>query len=228
MRFSTEPSDVLGSRSMPGAEWFPGATLSYAEHVFRDKDPFGVALRHASELRPLGEWTWGELRSQTAAIASGLRAAGVGRGDRVAAYLPNIPETVAAFLATASIGAVWSSAAPEFGARSVIDRFSQIEPKVLLAIDGYRYGGKDFDRRAQVEEIAAEVATRVVRLGYSTARGGTSSVIFTTPVERYEGVSMPTTMFCFWILPNKYSIAFSTQAQYLVSGATSRAWLPLP
>ena len=93
---------------------------------------------------------------------------GVGEGDRVAAYMPNIPETVAALFACASIGAVWSSAAPEFGVRSVVDRFSQIEPKVLLAVDGYRYGGKDFDRRDAVDRIAAEIPSlaRVVRLGY--------------------------------------------------------------
>jgi acetoacetyl-CoA synthetase len=171
VRFAVEPSAVLGSRSMPGAEWFPGSKLSYPEHVFRGKDPAAVAIRHASELRPLAEWTWDELRAQTAAIASGLRELGVGSGDRVAAYMPNIPETVAAFLGCASIGAVWSSAAPEFGARSVIDRFSQIEPKVLLAIDGYRYGGKDFDRRSQVNEIADSVGARVVRLGYLDGSG---------------------------------------------------------
>ncbi len=162
---------VLGDRSMPGANWFPGARLSYAAHVFRGKDTDAVAIRHASELRPLGEWTWGELRAQTARIAAGLRALGVGEGDRVAAYMPNIPETIAAFLATASIGAVWSSAAPEFGARSVIDRFAQIEPKVLLAVDGYRYGGKDFDRREVVDGIGAEIGARVVRLGYLDGGG---------------------------------------------------------
>ena len=113
---------------------------------FRGRDDDAVAIRHAGELRELSQWTWGELREQTARIAAGLRRLGVGPGDRVAAYLPNIPETVAAFLATASLGAVWSSAAPEFGARSVIDRFAQIEPKVLLAVDGYRYGGRDHDR----------------------------------------------------------------------------------
>ncbi len=111
-----------------------------------------------------------------AAIAAGLRALGVGEGDRVAAYMPNIPETVAAFLACASIGAVWSSAAPEFGARSVIDRFAQIEPKVLLAVDGYRYGGKDFDRRAIVAQIAAEVPSlqrdRGARLPRRNRMGG--------------------------------------------------------
>src|SRR5205807_9880772 len=118
--FSESFRAVLGDRSMPGAEWFPGARLSYAEHILRDKDPDTLALHHASELRPLGEWTWGELRSQTAAIAAGLRSLGVGAGDRVAAYMPNIPETVAAFLACASIGATWSSAAPASGARRVI------------------------------------------------------------------------------------------------------------
>src|SRR5205823_11203365 len=105
-----------------------------------------LALQFASELRPLGHWTWGDLRRETARVRAGLTARGVGAGDRVAAYLPNIPETVAAFLATASLGAIWSSAPPEFGARSVVDRFAQIEPKVLLAADGYRYNGADVDR----------------------------------------------------------------------------------
>jgi acetoacetyl-CoA synthetase len=164
---------VLGRREMPGAEWFPGARLSYAQHIFRGKQADGVAIAHASELRDLGEWTWGDLRERTAAIAGGLRALGVGPGDRVAAYLPNIPEAIAAFLATASIGAVWSSAAPEFGARSVIDRFAQIEPKVLLAVDGYRYGGRDFDRSDAVARIAREIPglQHVVRFGYLDGRG---------------------------------------------------------
>ncbi len=150
---------VLGSRAMPGAEWFPGARLNYAEHALRPGADEAVAIRHASELRPLGEMTRGELREEVARIAAGLRALGVGPGDRVVAYLPNIPEAVAAFLACASIGAVWSSCSPDFGARSVIDRFAQIEPKVLLAVDGYRYGGKDFDRlrrRAGAARLAAD------------------------------------------------------------------------
>ena len=171
--FSTEPEAVLGRREMPGAQWFPGSRLSFAEHVFRGKRDEEVAIRHASELRELGSWTWGELRSQTARIAAGLRALGVHEGDRVVAYMPNIPETVAAFLACASIGAVWSSAAPEFGARSVIDRFAQVQPKVLLTIDGYRYGGKDFDRTAIVETVAAEIPSleRVITFGYLDGSG---------------------------------------------------------
>jgi acetoacetyl-CoA synthetase len=162
---------VIGSREMPGAEWFPGVRLSYPEHVFRGRDADAVAILHASETREPGEWTWGDLREQTARIRAGLEARGVGPGDRVAAYMPNIPETIAAFFATASLGAVWSSAAPEFGAQSVIDRFAQIEPTVILAIDGYRYGGKDFDRTAIVQRIADEVGAPVVRLGYLDGSG---------------------------------------------------------
>jgi acetoacetyl-CoA synthetase len=155
---------VLADASMPGAVWFPGTTLNYAERLFRGKPDDRVAILHASEREPLGEWTWGQLRERTAAIRAGLAARGVGRGDRVAAYLPNVPDTIAAFLATASLGAVWSSAAPEFGARSVCDRFGQIEPKVLLAVDGYRYGGKDFDKRAAVAAIGEEIGAPVVLL----------------------------------------------------------------
>jgi acetoacetyl-CoA synthetase len=162
---------VLASRAMPGAQWFPGAELNYAEHLFRGKDPDAVAILHASELRELGEVTWGELRRQAASIAARLRALGVERGDRVAAYMPNIPETVAAFLATASIGAIWSSCSPDFGPRSVIDRFAQIEPKVLLAVDGYRYNGRDFDRGETVARIAAETGGEVVTLGYLDGSG---------------------------------------------------------
>jgi acetoacetyl-CoA synthetase len=174
VRFSAGGEVVLGQTSMPGAEWFPGSLISYAEHIFRGKRDQEVAIRHASEIRTeLGTWTWGELRAQTAAIAAGLRRLGVEKGDRVVAYMPNIPETVACFLACSSIGAIWSSAAPEFGARSVIDRFAQVEPKVLLAIDGYRYGGKDFDRGAIVDRVAAEIPglQKVVRFGYLDGSG---------------------------------------------------------
>jgi acetoacetyl-CoA synthetase len=144
---------VLASRSMPGATWFPGAQLNYAEHVFRGKADEAIAIVAGGERRADEEWTWGRLRDQTRRIAAGLRRLGVQRGDRVVAYMPNIPETAAAFLATASLGAVWSSCSPDFGARSVIDRFAQIEPKVLLAVDGYRYNGRDFDRRDVVRAV---------------------------------------------------------------------------
>ncbi|MGI8585484.1 MAG: acetoacetate--CoA ligase [Thermoleophilaceae bacterium] len=153
VRASCPYERVLGSRSMPGATWFEGAKLSYAEHVFRGKPDDGVALGHASELRERGEVTWAELRGQVARIAAGLRGLGVQRGDRVVAYMPNVPETLAAFLACASIGATWSSCSPDFGAKSVVDRFAQIEPKVLFAVDGYRYNGRDFDRLDTVASL---------------------------------------------------------------------------
>ncbi len=157
---ASEPYErVLTTHEMPGAEWFPGARLSYAEHVFRNRADDEVAIRHASELRPLGEWTWGELRRRAGAVAGALREAGVVAGDRVAAYLPNIPETIAAFLGCASIGATWSSCAPEFGVRSVVDRFAQIEPKVLLTVDGYRYSGRDFDRSETIAALQRELPT---------------------------------------------------------------------
>jgi acetoacetyl-CoA synthetase len=160
VRASKPYERVLDARTMPGASWFEGAELNYAQNLLRaDRDPGAVAVLHSSELRDLGEITWGELSAQVAAAAGGLRSLGVARGDRVVAYMPNIPETLVAFLAVASIGAIWSSAAPEFGARSVIDRFSQIEPKVLLSVDGYRHGGKDFDRMEVLESILAELPT---------------------------------------------------------------------
>jgi len=159
---------VLASRTMPGTEWFAGSRLNYAEHVFAGKDDAEPAILHASELRELGELSWGELRSQVAAVAASLRGLGVEPGDRVVAYMPNIPEAIVAFLATASIGAVWSSCSPDFGPASVIDRFAQIEPKVLFAVDGYRYGGKDFDRRNVIAELQAAMPSlrRTVVLPY--------------------------------------------------------------
>lgn len=142
---------VLSSRQMPGQTWFDGAELSYPEHVLRT----GAGLVAVSQTRPTIRLSGDELAEQVAACRAGLVRLGVGRGDRVVAYLPNIPETIVAFLATASLGAIWSSAAPEFGARAVIDRFGQIAPKVLLAVDGYRYGSKAIDRSAEVAAIRA-------------------------------------------------------------------------
>ncbi len=168
VRSPTPVGPVLASRAMPGAEWFPGTRLNYAEHAFRGHDPAAVAMLHSSELRELCELQWGELETKTARIAGGLRELGVAEGDRVVAYLPNIAEAVAAFLACASLGAVWSSCSPDFGARSVVDRFAQIEPKVLLAVDGYRYGGRDFDRRDVLATLQEEMPTleRTIVLGY--------------------------------------------------------------
>jgi acetoacetyl-CoA synthetase len=148
-----EPDRVLADSTMPDAEWCPGVELNYAEHLLSRARSGTAAIVHATESSPLAELGWDELRDSVARCSAGLRRLGVGKGDRVAAYMPNVPETVIAFLATASIGAVWSSCAPEFGAPTVIDRFAQIEPKVLIATEGYRYGGKDFDRRPRVKEI---------------------------------------------------------------------------
>jgi acetoacetyl-CoA synthetase len=163
-----DPVPVLANAEMPGAEWFPNARLNYAEHVFAGKDDSETAILHASELRELDSLSWAELREQVAAVAAGLGGLGVERGDRVVAYMPNIPEAIVAFLATASIGAVWSSCSPDFGPASVIDRFAQIEPKVLFAVDGYRYGGRDFDRRDVVAEVQAAMPslTRTIVLPY--------------------------------------------------------------
>jgi acetoacetyl-CoA synthetase len=147
------PGEVLAGAPMPAQRWFPDARLNYAGHLLAGRPDGEVAIRHASEARPLAAVTWGELREAVRRCAAGLRRLGIERGDRVAAYLPNIYETVVGCLATASIGAIWSSAAPEFGASSVIDRFGQIEPKVLLAVDGYRYGGRDFDRAETVARL---------------------------------------------------------------------------
>ena len=155
VRASTPYDRVLPSREMPGAEWFTGARLNYAENLLAGKPNDRLALQHASELRELDALTWGELREQVARAASALRGLGVAPGDRVVAYLPNIPETLVAFLATASIGAIWSSCSPDFGPGSVIDRFAQIEPKVLVCVDGYRYNGRDFDRRDVVADLLA-------------------------------------------------------------------------
>jgi acetoacetyl-CoA synthetase len=172
-REAEEPAfdEVLRERVMPGARWFEGANLNYAEHIFRGKDEHEVAVVYASELRELSELRWGELREQVAQVREGLQALGVSKGDRVVAYLPNGPEALIAFLATASLGAIWSSCSPDFGPGSIVDRFDQIEPKVMFAVDGYRYGGKDFDRMEVVADVAAQIPSleRIVVIPYLSA-----------------------------------------------------------
>ncbi len=151
---------VVGSTDMPGAQWFPGARLNYAEHLLdRPEDADRVAVIARSQTRGPQQLTFGELADRVARARTGLRALGVGEGDRVVGYLPNIPEAVVAFLACASLGAVWASCAPEFGARSVVDRFAQIEPTVLLAVSGYTYGAKQVDKSADVAAIRAGLPT---------------------------------------------------------------------
>ncbi|MET0820658.1 MAG: acetoacetate--CoA ligase [Aeromicrobium sp.] len=155
----TAPGPALADDTMPGATWFPGASINYARHALamREVDPQAVAIVAYSQTREQVELTWAQLRDQVARARAGLQRLGVGRGDRVAAYLPNIPETVVAYLATASLGAVWASCAPELGPRSVVDRLGQIEPVVLLTVGGYSYGGKTVDRTAEVAAVRAEL-----------------------------------------------------------------------
>ncbi|MCH6266878.1 acetoacetate--CoA ligase [Neobacillus citreus] len=189
----TPYEEVLKVRKMPGAQWFPGATLNYAEHVFRNEIPEKEAIIYESENWTQGKITWAELKKNTAAIAEYLKSLGVQPGDRVVAYASNIHETITAFLACASIGAVWSSCAPEFGIMSVIDRFKQIEPKVLFAVDGYRYGGKDFDRLELVKKIQAELPTLqqtiIIRNINEEPNIGqlTNAVLWNHPLEIYTG-----------------------------------------
>ncbi len=161
---------VLGSRQMPGAQWFTGAELNYAEHaVGADGDTDRLAVLAHSQTRGPMELSFGDLREQVARARTGLQRLGVGPGDRVVAYLPNIPETLVAFLASASLGAVWATCAPEFGPRSVIARFGGVAPKVLLTVAGYRYGERPIDRRGEVAAIRAALPTleHVVHVPYA-------------------------------------------------------------
>jgi acetoacetyl-CoA synthetase len=153
--FDGEPEPSLADAAMPGASWFPRTRLSYPEHVLRlaGRSPEDVVVIGRSQTRGPVELTAAELRDQVARCRAGLLDLGVRRGDRVAAFLPNVPEAIVALLATASLGATWTSCAPEFGTRAVIDRFGQVAPRVLLAIDGYRYGDREVDRKAELGEV---------------------------------------------------------------------------
>jgi len=157
VRFHAAPSRVLGSTAMPGAEWFPGSTLNYAEHALRRGADSDLAVIFEREDGLSEQLTFAELRRQVASVRAALVDLGVGRGDRVAALAPNMPRTLVAFLATASLGATWSSCSPDFGVRAVADRFTQIEPTVLFAVDGYVYNGRSFDVRPTVEALRREI-----------------------------------------------------------------------
>src|ERR1700744_276150 len=159
MQSPTPYSAVLAEERMPGARWFPGAQVNYAHQVFRHADaahaagmPAIVSEDEQGRTRELG---WPELKRQAASLALTLRERGVQRGDRVVAYLPNVPETIVAFLACSSIGAVWSVCAPDMGLNAVIDRFRQIEPRVLIAADGVHYAGRPMDRSRVVASLRA-------------------------------------------------------------------------
>ncbi|RQO42812.1 acetoacetate--CoA ligase [Variovorax sp. KBW07] len=161
LRSPTPHTAVLAQPRMPTARWFPGAQVNYAREVLRHADAAHAAGMPAivsdDELGQVRELSWPELRRQVAAVALTLKSLGVQRGDRVAAYMPNVPETMVAFLACSSIGAIWSVCAPDMGTAAVTDRFRQIEPKVLIAVDGVHYGGKPLDRSAVLQELRGQL-----------------------------------------------------------------------
>ncbi|WP_084216213.1 acetoacetate--CoA ligase [Pseudonocardia spinosispora] len=162
VRWHDQPTEVLASRQMPGAQWFPGGTLNYAEHALNPSDGGAeddIAVIFVREDGLEREVTYGDMREQVARARAGLQAAGVGKGDRVVALAPNCVQTLVAFLATASLGAIWSSCSPDFGSRAVHDRFAQIEPTVLVAVDGYTYGGKSYDIRPTVDALRGQLPT---------------------------------------------------------------------
>ncbi|MFJ6670310.1 acetoacetate--CoA ligase [Actinosynnema sp. NPDC091369] len=154
--FHSAPTRVLEAPVMPGASWFPGATLNYAEHALRGPDDALAVVFHREDGLS-SQLTYGELRRRVAAVRAGFESLGVRRGDRVVALVPNSPEALIAFLAAASLGATWSSCSPDFGARAIADRFTQISPTVLVAVDGYRYNGRAFDVRPTVEKLRSEI-----------------------------------------------------------------------
>jgi acetoacetyl-CoA synthetase len=150
---------VLGARAMPGADWFPGARLNLVDQVFRHSNEAQPAIIAGNESGAVNEVSWRELERQVGALAASLRTLGVVPGDRVVAILPNVPQAIVAFFACASIGAVWSVCSPDMGPVAILDRFRQIAPKVLIAADGYRYGGKAYDRGVVLAEIRAALPT---------------------------------------------------------------------
>ena len=150
---------IRQNRDFIGTKWFRGATVNYAEHIFRHKNPARPAIMFQSEQEPLKELSWRELEKQVGAVAAYLRQSGVVAGDRVVAVLPNGPQAVVAFLATNSLGAVWSSCSPDFGTTGILDRFQQIEPKVLIVADGYTYNGKGFDKLPAMRQLIGQLPT---------------------------------------------------------------------
>jgi acetoacetyl-CoA synthetase len=179
IRWHAEPSASLVGGTMSDVTWFPGGALNYAERMlaWASEQPDEMAIIELSQSRDRRETTWAQLVDEVARCRAGLIERGIGRGDRVVAFSPNIAETLVAFLATASLGAIWSSCAPEFGVRAVTDRWAQIEPKVLIAVDGYMYGTKGIDRSAHVDQIAAALPSleHIVHIGYLQPEGGLST-----------------------------------------------------
>lgn len=189
-----ERSDVIVDKEeMPGVRWFPGAKLNFAEHIFRMRNDFYPAVVSESEIRPYEELSWNELLKQVTALQSYLQSIGVKEGDRVVAYISNIPEAIVSVLAVTGLGAIWSSCSPDFGKESVLNRFQQIQPKVLIAVDGYRYHGKDYDRLGIIKELQENLPTleKTILIPYlnTSATGqGLKEVVLWQEVVRTEGV----------------------------------------
>ncbi len=190
---STQGDKLLLNRDqMPGAHWFPGARLNFAENLLRQRDD-AAAMVFWGEEQLKSQVTWAQLYAEVSRFTQALRALGVKPGDRVAAYLPNLPGTVIAMLATASLGAVWSSCSPDFGVRGVLDRFGQIKPRVLIAVDGYFYSGKPVDVLPRVREIAAQLPTleRVVIVPYTRAKPPISDIPHAVDVHDFMAPYQP-------------------------------------
>ncbi len=187
VHLSGTTTQVLSSHEMPGAKWFAGTELNYAQRVFSNATSSHPALIFQSERQAAQEISWDELHHKVGAVATALRNLGVVSGDRVVAFVGNIPEAVIAFLACASLGAIWSSCSPDFGSPSVIDRFAQIAPKILFAVDGYHYGGKAFDKRAVVAELQQALPTleRTILISQGTSATDTNKLSKTLPWSEF-------------------------------------------
>ncbi|MCB0571716.1 MAG: acetoacetate--CoA ligase [Phaeodactylibacter sp.] len=197
---------VLSGGPMPVYRWFEGSTLNYAEHIFRQKNAERPAILFQSERHALSELSWQELERDVARMAAFLKSEGVEKGDRVVAFMPNIPEATVAFLAACSIGAVWSSCSPDFGLNSVVDRFQQIEPKVLFAVDGYQYGGKPFDKTQVVLEICQQLPAlkKVVLLPYLDEKASAGSL--PSGISWREAMKTPAVALAFEPVPFSHPI----------------------
>ncbi len=207
VRFHTAPSRVLGSSDMPGAQWFPGSTLNYAEHALRRGADDDLAVIFHREDGVASSLTFGALRSRVAAFRAALASLGVSTGDRVVALVPNAPEALIAFLAAASLGATWSSCSPDFGARAVADRFTQISPTVFVAVSGYVYNGRSFDCRPVVEEIRSQIPSLRATVLIDYLDNGSSlpdTLSFSDLVAAHEGAPLEFTPVPFdhplWVL----------------------------
>jgi len=184
---SYTPYNAIVSGTMPKTNWFEGATLNYAEHIFKKAQPTKTAIIVADELGNYQEITWQKLKDQVASFAHYLKSIGIKKGDTVVGFIPNIPQATIAFLAANSIGAIWSSCSPDFGVDSVVERFKQIEPKVLITVDGYPYGGKKFSKTTVVENIIRKLTSlkNVVFINYLSSE---STIKTTVSVDNWATI----------------------------------------